>query len=177
MLKGSGDIGLKLPKARTGKRKGYQWRSTPFVMACLLSAHRCRMQTDTCRCCRQVPAAWRCARISKALPHFVFQHRAAALLCIFAGSRVIEGPTSDLHGTPKQPESLSSTVKVTRFPPFHRENWKGDGGSVFSSLLHRQLPAVGQKGKAKEWFVPGEDQGHTISSLKHLLKQGSIHGS
>lgn len=57
---------------------------------------------------------------------------------------------SDLHGTPKQPESLSSTVKVTRFPPFHRENWKGDGGSVFSSLLHRQLPAVGQKGKAKE---------------------------
>lgn len=76
------------------------------------------------RCCRQIPAAWRWAGISKAFPRFVFQHRAAALLCIFAGSRIIEGPPSDLHGTPKQPESVSSTVKVTRFPPFHSENWK-----------------------------------------------------
>lgn len=108
------------------------------------------MQTDTCRCCRQIPAAWRWAGISKALPHFVFEHRAAALLCLFAGSRIIEAPPSDLHGTPKQPESLSSTVKVTRFPPFHRENWKGDGSTVLSSLLHHQLPAVEQKEKAKE---------------------------
>lgn len=155
----------------------FPWRNIPFVMAHLLRAHRCKMQTDTCGCCRQIPTAWRWAVVSKAFPHFVSSSIELQLCCAFLQEAESEGPLSDLHGTPKQPESLSSTVKVTRFTPFHRENCKGDGGSVLSSLLHCQLPAVEQKGKAKEWFVLGEDQGHTISSLKHLLKQGSIHGS
>jgi len=49
--------------------------------------------------------------------------------------RVIEGPPSDLHGTPKLTEPSSSMVMVTNLPPSHTDNWKGDGGSVLPSLL------------------------------------------
>lgn len=64
--------------------------------------------------------------------------------------RAIEGPPSALYGTPRQPGPLSSTVRVTSFPPFHTEDWKGDGGSVLTSLLHHQHSAAEEKGKAKE---------------------------
>lgn len=102
---------------------------------------------------RQIPAAQRRDGISKALPHFRCPSTELQLCCTFlqeAKSHRAQSPPSALYGTPRQPGPLSSMVSVTSFPPFHTEDWKGDGGAVLTSLLHHQHSAAEEEGKAKE---------------------------
>lgn len=143
-----------------------------LVVAHLLGAHRCMVQTDRYLQHRHGQGFLKPSHTSGLLAK-----TSGSAVLFFRKQRVVEGPPSALHVTPRQPEPLSSTVRLTSSPLFHTEDWKGNGGFELPSLLHHQHSAAEERGKAREWFVLGGEQGHTISSLKHLLKQGSIHGS
>lgn len=75
-------------------------------------------QTDTC-------STGRGRDFQSPLTLEVSQHRAAALLSIFAGNRVREGPLSALRGIPRQQEPLSRMVRVNSFPFPHRRLERG----------------------------------------------------
>ena len=120
-------------------------RDIPLVVAHLLGAHRLRVQTDRYMQHRDGQGFLKPSH-TLGLPA-----QSCGSAVHFCGKqRVVKGPPSALHGRPRQPEPLSSTARVTSFPPFHTEDWRGDGGSVLPSLLHHQHSAAEEKGKAKE---------------------------
>lgn len=103
---------------------------------------------------RQIPAAQRWTGISKPPPthtHTCIRSPHPKLWLCYAFLQEAKSCIGSLFSPAwdTQAELSSSRIWGASFPPFHTEDWKGDGGSVLPSLLHHQHSAGEEKGKGK----------------------------